>query len=521
MTSRSSLHRALVLALAIIASATAPAFAQRASLPPGSTTNAAHKLANDAISTTDMNILTPVQLAQSLLGTGVTITNVVYSGAPVAAGTFTGGSTPVGFEFGIILGSGDIASVPGPNTSDWISTDTLTPGDPVLTGLSGHPTFNATSLDFDFDVAGAAQVTFQYVFSSDEYNEYVDTQYNDIFAFFLNGVNIALLPNGLPVSVNNVNCGNPHAPPLGANCPLYINNDCDDLPGGTFPCAGAVDTEMDGLTVVLTAIGNLQPGTNHIRLIVADAGDPVYDSNVFIRAQSFTGGPPAPFFDPPTPCGHVEHATVGVPFGYTVVAKAASGLPANAVTLVSSPLPAGAAHVPGLPLGASGPNAAATTTFTWTPGTADLGPHVIDYTATDQLGRTAFCHVTILVENPVVTSGQDYLIIGSAPLAAVIPGSNGRLLLNTADWIVLPVTPDTVPVWLIPPQVYGYRLYAQFGNYDPASFPGDPILMSNGLDIRIGIDWVSYGPANMGIVAWLEEPPLIFEETSFEYEVQR
>jgi hypothetical protein len=275
---------------------------------------------------------------------------------------------------------------------------------------------------------------------------------------------------------------------------------------------------MDGLTVVLTAAGPLLPGTNHIRLAIADAGDPVYDSNVFIRAGSFSGTGPGPFFDYPSPCGHTLHATVGVPFGYTVVAKSATGLPTDAVTLTSSAIPAGATHTPGLPLTATGQNATATTQFSWTPLLSDVGNHQVDYLATDQLNQSTACGVTIVVQVAVVTTGQDYLVIGVAPTNVLISGGNGRVLLATLD-LIIPVTPETIPEVLIPPFLYGYHLYAQFGRYDPTSHQSDPFLMSNGVDITFGVGWSSYGPTNMGITATMEDPPLIFEETSLHYEV--
>lgn len=49
---------------------------------------------------------------------------------------------------------------------------------------------------------------------------------------------------------------------------------------------------MDGLTVVLTATGALSPGTNHIKLAIADAGDYILDSDVFIKAESFVSAAP-------------------------------------------------------------------------------------------------------------------------------------------------------------------------------------------------------------------------------------
>jgi len=245
---------------------------------------------SSGITTTDLNTLTPNDLVQALIGSGPyapIISNVTYTGVNIAAGTFSGGTGIIGFEDGIILGSGNIASVVGPNQYDNVTTDNGLPGDPVLDGLiPGYQTFDATILEFDFECELLQVISFQYIFASDEYNEYVNSQFNDVFGFFLNGVNIALLPDNVtPVAINNVNCDNPYNPPNGSNCNLYINNDLSD--GG-----GAIDTEMDGLTVVLTATAQVNPGVNHIKLAIADAGDHILDSDVFIKGESFVCAPP-------------------------------------------------------------------------------------------------------------------------------------------------------------------------------------------------------------------------------------
>ncbi len=248
------------------------------------------------LTTQDLNSgLTPTDLVTALLGPGVAVSNVTFAGTNTAAGTFSGGTGIVGFESGIMLSSGNIAFVPGPNTQDDVSGVNAGIGDPDLDGLiPGYTTFDACILEFDFQCTGTQVIQFQYVFTSEEYNEWVNSPFNDVFGFFLNGVNVALVPGspGTPVSINNVNCGNPYNPPLGSYCNLFINNDCDDIPPGTFPCAGASNIQMDGKIVILTATGTLSPGVNHIKLAVADAGDQVLDSNVFIQGQSFTCGEP-------------------------------------------------------------------------------------------------------------------------------------------------------------------------------------------------------------------------------------
>jgi hypothetical protein len=247
-------------------------------------------LACPSIGTVDLNLTAPEILVATLLGGGPaapTVSNIQFTGANIAAGTFAGGAEPIGFEEGVILSSGNVASVAGPNAFDDVTTNNGLPGDPDLDGLiPGFQTFDATVLEFDFECQGAATLSFRYVFSSDEYNEYVNTAFNDVFGFFVNGSNIALIPGTTtPVAINNVNCGNPFNPGGGTNCGSFRNNDLND--GG-----GAICTEMDGLTAVFTAEAAVQPGVNHIRLAVGDAGDQILDSNIFLERGSFTCNSP-------------------------------------------------------------------------------------------------------------------------------------------------------------------------------------------------------------------------------------
>ena len=261
------------------------------------------------LSTNDMNTgLTPTDLANMLVGTGVTISNVQYSGINITAGTFSGGTGIIGFEDGIILSTGNISDVVGPNTADDTTTNNGQPGDPDLdTLITGYTTFDATVLEFDF-VPTSDVVTFEYVFGSEEYNEYVYSAYNNIFGFFLNGVNVALIPGTTTaVAINNVNGGNPYGDPNAANPAYFRNNDLDD--GG-----GLIDTELDGLTVVMSVTANVNVGvTNHIKLAIADAGDAILDSDVFVRATSFQS--PALTLSPltdtnPVGSGHMLTATL-------------------------------------------------------------------------------------------------------------------------------------------------------------------------------------------------------------------
>lgn len=224
--------------------------------------------------TNDLNTKTAAQLAALLVGPTITVSNAQFTGVKTAAGSFTGGAGIVGFASGVVLSSGNISLAKGPNYDTDAGANNGQAGDAALTIAAGLPTFDAACLEFDFVPTGD-NITLQYVFSSEEYNEYVEGNYNDVFGFYVNGTNIALIPGTTtPAAVKSVN--------LYASPEYYLDNDFQD---GTAP----YNTQMDGLTVVLSAQGAVNPNhTNHLRLVIADAGDGILDSNVFLKAISIT-----------------------------------------------------------------------------------------------------------------------------------------------------------------------------------------------------------------------------------------
>jgi hypothetical protein len=233
----------------------------------------------------DGTVVTKEDLVETILGNDITYSNVVLlglQGTPDAsAGMFVGGTEAgLGIEEGIVLSCGYIANAVGPNSSDGISVGLGLPGDADLTAQASQSTFDATVLEFDF-VPDFDQLYIQFVFGSEEYNEYV-FQFNDVFAFFLNGTNIALVPSTVtPVSINTIN--------LTTNNIYYKNNDYGDLFPGPYPYCN----EMDGFTTVLVASGSVTAGeVNHIKLAIADGGDSALDSWVFIKAEGFSGVDP-------------------------------------------------------------------------------------------------------------------------------------------------------------------------------------------------------------------------------------
>lgn len=251
---------------------------------------------DDGLVVTDMTEWTAEELVESLLGGGVEVMNVQLTGVNVSSGYFTGGENIIGFEEGIILSTGSVHNVVGPNTSNEISRNNGLPGDSDLNALiPGYSTFDATVLEFEF-IPENDVISFEYVFASDEYNQWVNSSYNDVFGFFINGENEAKLPGtDIVVSINNVNGGRPFG--TGASNPDYYRNNSIVDPG-----PATINTEMDGLTVVLSVQANVNAGeVNHIKMAIADAGDYALDSNVFIKAGSFTDQPIQPVdpVDPP------------------------------------------------------------------------------------------------------------------------------------------------------------------------------------------------------------------------------
>jgi len=216
--------------------------------------------------------LTASDLAQALAGAGVSVSNAVFTGAERAGGLFQNGAGPIGIGSGVVLSSGDIRRAIGPNEETSTTAINGTPGDPQLDALGGNTTFDAAALTFDF-VPQESRITFKYVFSSDEYNEFVQAGKNDVFAFYVNGTNCALVPGTQdPVSIDTINNTK--------NSAFFRNNDRQD---GSAP----LDTEMDGLTTVLTCSADVNPGVpNTLRLAIADGGDGAFDSNVFLQRES-------------------------------------------------------------------------------------------------------------------------------------------------------------------------------------------------------------------------------------------
>ena len=254
-------------------------------------------------------------LAQTLVGTGVTISNTTLNcgAAPqgstnYGSGTFTVTSSNLGMDSGIVLTCGRAAASVG-TVATFASNVTGNGGDPDLTAVIGGATYDKCILEFDFETIGDT-VKFNYVFGSEEYLGYTCTTFNDVFGFFLSGPgitgpytnnskNIALVPGSTtcPVGVSTIYC--PSSPGC-VNTPNYCFGNtpgCGAFNAGNntcqyFVCNGSIapgTIVYQGMTTVLTAVSQVVPCTTyHIKLAIADKGDQVLDSGVFLKARSFS-----------------------------------------------------------------------------------------------------------------------------------------------------------------------------------------------------------------------------------------
>lgn len=238
--------------------------------------------AASAMDVTAYDGVDPNLLAQAMVGAGVEIQNVMYVGSAAASGYFSSGDV-IGIPSGIVLTNGAAANVNGTtNTSTLKGTDNGLPGNALLDVLAGDVTVDATTLSFEFRLSGGqpGSAHFQYVFGSEEYPEFVN-DFNDVFAFYLDGVNVALI-GGVPVSINNVN--------IAVNSSSFVNNNTDPV----YTIGGGYAFEYDGFTTVMTAdMLGLSSGWHNLTITIADAGDGVYDSGVFIQGNSLTTPEPA------------------------------------------------------------------------------------------------------------------------------------------------------------------------------------------------------------------------------------
>lgn len=257
-------------------------------------------------------------IATNLLGDGVYVYNARFNGNSGSVdsrhpqiGVFqSNGYMGLDMTTGLVLTTGAVTVAAGPNNGFGKSLPIMEQDryvDPEMSaqGISSNANGCAT-LDFDF-VCLSSSISFTYCFGSEEYNEYVGTQFNDVFVFFLTGPdpvtgevvtrNIAMIPgtesdehpNGIPVAINTVNNGSLGSENITGEIPegcylTYSQYFYDNDYTGT-PIPGV---QYDGYTKKMSASAAVVPCESyHMHISVCNVGDESYDSGVFLEGHSF------------------------------------------------------------------------------------------------------------------------------------------------------------------------------------------------------------------------------------------
>ena len=228
-------------------------------------------------------------------GSGVLISNISSQGnLNQQFGVFNDASSASGFGSGIILSTGSIQSLVGPNSSDSVSNSGLGLGNfpdsdiDILTG--GQANFDQVILEFDVTPKGD-EINLEMVFMSDDYPEHVCSNQADIVGVIIsgpgitgpysnNGELISLTGNNLPIGINTINGGmsgalsNTTCPTGGlANSTQYVENLSSEL-------------EMDGFTKPQTLNKSVTCNeVYHIKIVLADVGGVGSESCLLIKSN--------------------------------------------------------------------------------------------------------------------------------------------------------------------------------------------------------------------------------------------
>ena len=251
-------------------------------------------------------------IADELFGPGIEVTNLQYSGNLEAIGTFSYDGDDLGLDEGLVLSTGHALSAMGPNEQSQVTTQFYTAGDADLEPISGYTTFDAATIEFDFETASQDLFALEFVLGSEEYPEFIDSMFSDAFAVFISENDTDLDPNigaepyniARMDNIANVDCDlvgdqitlwdmTPNTNPC-----LYIDNcsqtNNDELVDVYANQEGA-EIEYDGLTRPLQLKIPVQPHVSyHLKIVIADGADAKFDTGVFIQSGSFRGAKKLP-----------------------------------------------------------------------------------------------------------------------------------------------------------------------------------------------------------------------------------
>ncbi len=250
----------------------------------------------------DTSLSAPQLVKEVLLGDGVAVSNVRYTGPRYAIAYYRDSTKILSITKGLLLTSGNATLCQGPNRQAGSGWSSRAAGHPKLDAIAGGQTHDAAVLEFDF-VTTSEVLSFNFIFASEEYQEYVGSKYNDVFAFFIQGpglpnVNLATLPRSrTPVTINSINHRQNHK--YYVDNPTHTYNDpilydvrrkrtVRNKDFGKESGLPKYNIQYDGFTTLLEATCKVVPGeVYHIQMAIADVGDYSLDSGIFLEAHSF------------------------------------------------------------------------------------------------------------------------------------------------------------------------------------------------------------------------------------------
>jgi hypothetical protein len=229
-----------------------------------------------------------------LLGQNVSVSNITFNGGSAnvvspSVGGFDCPNCNLNIFSGFAMTTGDVAGLVGPNNISSFNgngTGGAAGQDPDLLDLiqelipGADPNIVDVNdwviIEFDFVPLGDT-LQFQYVWASEEYDEFVGTNFNDIFGFFISGpgisgpyannaANIARVPDtNAPVAISTINNGNGNTGPC-TSCDYYNQ----DGQYAAIPFDDPIHSDpyymqLDGYTDVLTATAIVQCGETQVK----------------------------------------------------------------------------------------------------------------------------------------------------------------------------------------------------------------------------------------------------------------
>jgi len=222
---------------------------------------------------------------------GIIVNAVQYQGHRKSIAGFNDPSNYAIISKGVAISTGNVFDAIGPNDSDHKGESSSGLSDEDLELLGNGKSYDAAILIIDF-IPTSNSFSFDYFFASEEYPEFINKGVNDVFAFIVKrvgdsvGQNLAVFENAaIPISVDQINAQkNNHL--YIANSfwdPKDINKWKDDRAKGER----SLQYQFDGFTRLIHVKTKVIPGERYqIKIAIADIGDRIYDSAVFLEAGS-------------------------------------------------------------------------------------------------------------------------------------------------------------------------------------------------------------------------------------------